>query len=120
MTYSYAMQVWEFTYISLGSLGIGLAFGIMVSLLYKYADWSKQKELQTLVLIAISFVCYHVSELATLSGIVTILVYGIFMGHYGYSNMESEAKTVSMAVAQMLGNLAEAFVFALIGLSTTG
>jgi len=34
--------------------------------------------------------------------------------------MEEDSKTVSMAVAQMLGNLAEAFVFALIGLSTTG
>lgn len=64
--------------------------------------------------------CYHLAELATLSGIVTILIYGIVMGHYGFWNMEEDSKTVSMAVAQMLGNLAEAFVFALIGLSTTG
>lgn len=40
------VEVWEFIYISLGSLGIGVLFGVSITLLFKYADWSHQKELQ--------------------------------------------------------------------------
>merc|ERR1711912_67995 len=51
---------------------------------------------------------------------MTVLTYGIVVGHYGYWNLDKENQEVSYAVTRILGLTFESFVFAYIGMSTFG
>ena len=115
---SFFYAVAEFCWISLGSLGIGLGFGIVLTITSKFLHL--RGDLPTLWLLMLAYLSYICSELATLSGIMTVLSYGIFVGHYGFLNLDASNKETSYAIARILGVTFESFVFAYIGMSTFG
>jgi sodium/hydrogen exchanger-like protein 6/7 len=52
-----------------------------------------------------------------MSGIIALLTSGIIMAHYGWYNLSPQGKHVSCVAFQVIGFLAEAFVFIYLGLS---
>ena len=67
---------------------------------------------ETMLILAFAFAAFHIAETATLSGIMAILFYGIFMAHYGFHSLTEKSKVSSIAISKILGFLAEGFVYA--------
>lgn len=85
---SFFLAVAQFLWISAGSVGIGVVFALITTLSSK---WLKMEhDLPTLWLIMLAYLSYITSEISTLSGIMTVLTYGIVVGHYGYWNLDKE------------------------------
>ena len=112
---SFFFAVFEFAYISAGSLAVGALFGLGFSLCTKHLRL--HGDLPTLSLIMMAYLAYILAELASLSGIFTILTFGIATSHYAWLNLSAENQLISYTVARMLGRTSESFVFAYIGMS---
>lgn len=98
---SFFYAVGEFFWISAGSVGIGFGFGFIMCMMSK---WLHLKgDLPTLWLLMLAYISYICAELATLSGIMTVLTYGIFVGHYAYWNMDDGNRDTSIAISRILG-----------------
>ena len=69
------------------------------------------------IIFAIAYIAYVVAEMMKQSGIISLLVCGITMAHYGWYNLSPQGQTSSNVVFQFLGFLAEGFVFAYLGLT---
>ena len=65
-----------------------------------------------MIVLSFAFAAFHIAEAATLSGIMSVLFYGIFMAHYGYHSLTDYSKVSSIAISKILGFLAEGFVYA--------
>ena len=110
--------VGEFCWISVGSFAIGVAFAALLTLGLK---WLRAPEaIPTLLFFIFGYLCYMLAEFLTLSGIVTVLNFGIFMGHYGIFNMDDANQHMSFQLAKLIGVLLESLVFAYIGMSVFG
>lgn len=80
--------VGNFFALFLGSLGIGIAYGILASYLlkkFRFVTVSSIKE--TLMIFCFGYMSYATGELSHMSGIVSLLTSGIIMAHYGWYNL---------------------------------
>jgi sodium/hydrogen exchanger-like protein 6/7 len=74
------------------SVIMGLAFGLFATLLTKKVRvFSKIPKLETTIVFFLGFLSYLISEIAHLSGVITILVCGISMSHYLIYNISEKA-----------------------------
>lgn len=64
-----------------------------------------------------AYVSYVVAELMHVSGIIALLTCAIFQANYAWYNLSPQGKQSSVVIFQFLGFIAEAFVFAYIGLT---
>lgn len=104
--------------LAIGSIGIGLAIGLIGSYVLKkmrFITISSIKE--TLFIFSCGYLAYALGEMASLSGIISLLTSGIVIAHYGWYNLSPQGKTVSSVAIQVIGFGFEAFVFAYLGLS---
>ena len=107
----------NFIVLALASLGIGLAGGILSSLMFKWMRFLTHSAItETLCLVIIAFVTYFVSESLKFSGIITLLTCGVTMAHYTWYNLSTQGKTISSITISIFGSASEATVFAYIGL----
>jgi len=103
--------------LALSSVAIGLATGIISSLLFKWFRFLCHSSItETLLIFIIAMVTYFSSEALELSGIISLLTCGITMAHYTWYNLSPQGKTVSSVTVSVLGSAAESLVFAYIGL----
>jgi len=105
-----------FFLVSIGSVLIGLGAGALVSLGFKWLRLAADG-LATVIFFLFGFLAYNAAEAAHLSGIITILLYGIFLGHYGKRNMSRTDKLVSANLSHILGWVLEGIVFISVGTS---
>jgi NhaP-type Na+/H+ or K+/H+ antiporter len=80
--------VFSFLSLGLGSLGIGVLFGLLASYILKrmrFLTVSSVKE--TLLIFAFGYVAYATGELVHMSGIISLLTSGVVMAHYGWYNL---------------------------------
>ena len=101
---------------SIGSVLIGLGAGALVSLAIKWLRMPPDG-LATITFVLCGFLAYSAAEAAHLSGIITILLYGIFLGHYGKRSMGQKDRIVTGSVARILGWVLEGVVFISVGMS---
>ena len=69
------------------------------------------------IIIFFSFISYTLSEIMSLSPIISLLFTGIFMSHYTFYNLTFQSREESTVVVKMISNIAEAFVFTYLGLT---
>jgi NhaP-type Na+/H+ or K+/H+ antiporter len=72
---------------------------------------------ETLLIFLFGYAAYLISDLLHMSGIISLLTSGVIMAHYAWYSLSPQGKNVSSLSFQVLGFLAEAFVFAYLGLS---
>jgi NhaP-type Na+/H+ or K+/H+ antiporter len=78
----------NFVTLALSSLAIGLLFGVLSSLMFKYARFLCHSAItETILLLIIAMVCYYISESLAFSGIISLLSCGITMAHYTWYNL---------------------------------
>ena len=72
----------QFVFVFLGSLVVGVLFGVLSSLLFKFADFHRYPAIEASVLLFYAYSGYVLAEGLGLSGIVGILFTGIVNAHY--------------------------------------
>ena len=109
----------EFIILGLVSILIGLAGGVISSLMFKWCRFLCHSAItETLLLLIVAMLCYFISETMEKSSIISLLTCGICMAHYTWYNLSPQGKTISSITISIFGSAAESFVFAYIGLCT--
>lgn len=104
----------------LGSMAIGLIFGVVASLLTKWLDLRNSGSEDTPYLAValcglIPWASYYTAEALQLSGIVTILFCGMLMAQYTRANLGSDASELASRTFRCVAVVAETFVFIYLG-----
>lgn len=118
----------QFVILFLGSLGIGLVFGLLGSYVFKKMRFLTVSAIKEVLLtFCFGYLAYGVGEIAHMSGIICLLTtgmalqsinrIGVVFAHYGWFNLSPQGKHLSSASFQVIGFGLEAFVFCYLGLS---
>lgn len=100
------------------SILIGIAYGLIASLIFKYFRFVTVSAIkETLVIFSFGYLSYCTAEVLHFSGIIAMLTSGVIMAHYAWYSLSPQGKTVSSVTIQSIGFGFEAFVFAYLGLS---
>ena len=81
---------------------------------------SQSAVFESTLLMATALCGYMLSEMLHLSAICSLLVSSIIYSHYTWYNLSPQGKHVTALTFQTLGYMAEALVFAFIGMSSVG
>jgi len=114
---SYLWGLTEFVLIFAGSFIVGIAVGLLSSILLKYTPFSAFPTLEFSMLVMYAYSSYLLAEGLNLSGIVAILFCGIIMAHYTRKNLSADTKKFSIEFFESVATLAETYVFLYLGLS---
>lgn len=107
----------EFIALALASIAIGILIGVLASVQFKYMRFLTHSPItESLIIMFDAFISYMFAEAVDVSGIISLLVCGIIMAHYGYYNLSHQGRTITSATATVFGQMAEAFVFTYIGI----
>jgi len=110
--------MWQFTYLCTLSILIGIFFGLLCALLFKKNPRLRESPIKEVsIIILMGYLSYIVAEIFDISGIMTLFICGLTMGRYTFYNISEESQHGTKLACEVLGNGAEAFVFAYLGLS---
>eukprot|EP00088_Acartia_fossae_P047287 TRINITY_DN5127_c0_g1_i1.p1 TRINITY_DN5127_c0_g1~~TRINITY_DN5127_c0_g1_i1.p1 ORF type:complete len:548 (+),score=74.64 TRINITY_DN5127_c0_g1_i1:71-1645(+) len=110
-------SILHFFTIFFGSVGLGAFMGILTALLTKYTHIRDYPILETSLFFLLSYSSYLLAEVASMSGIVSVLFCGICQAHYTFSNLSQESKVRTRQLFELLNFLMENFIFSYIGVS---
>ena len=100
------------------SIAIGLAVGIVASLMFKHMrSLTLSSTVECLVIFCMGYTAYVCAELAAFSGIIALLTSGVVMAHYAWYSLSAQGQHGSYLVFQTLGLLMQAFIFSYLGVS---
>ena len=80
----------EFLGITLGSVAIGIAFGLGISFAFKRTHIRLYHSYELASIILTAFGCFAFSELVDMSGVMSLFFCGITMAHYNFYNMSDQ------------------------------
>ena len=69
------------------------------------------------MLILFAYLSYIVSEILGFSGIMTLFVSGLVLGHYAFHSLAQSSQKGSILTVNLLSHAAEAFVFIYLGVT---
>lgn len=97
----------------------GIAGGLLCSIFLKKLRYFKLNRVQECsIIIFFAFMTYSCVELLGYSPIISLLFCGIFMSQYAFFNLSFQAREESSIVSKIMSNIAEAFVFTYLGLTS--
>lgn len=108
----------DFLRLALGGCAVGLAGGLIVQtwLLYIFNDYV----LETNLLIFSSYLLFYLAEYWKCSGILAIVVFGIYMALVGRLYISPESEHANHHVWGYIGFIAETLIFMFAGLTMGG
>ena len=109
-----------FLYITAKALLVGLAFGVLTSIVTKYFRFMTKSPIQeTFFIVLMGLMAYYIGEELEASGVTSLIICTIMQAQYAWYNLSPQGKHASGITIATMGYLAEAFVFVLIGLGLT-
>jgi len=117
---SLGLALLVFLEIFVGSLLIGVIYGILSSLVYKHMHMKNHDDalyLETAMIVTFAWGANYTAEALNLSGIVAILFCGIVMAKYTRDNLSEGARMLSARTFKVVALLAESFVFVYLGMA---
>ncbi|KAG2005652.1 monovalent inorganic cation transporter [Coprinopsis cinerea AmutBmut pab1-1] len=99
------------------SMLLGVAFGLVMSLLLKHSHLNHFPHIESCLVALSAYICYFLSTGLTLSGIVSLLFCGITLKHYAYHTMSRRTQRGSKALFGTLAHLSENFIFIYLGMA---
>lgn len=108
--------VMHFLVVSLMSIVVGVALGLLASAVYKQTDLELFPNLETSLLFLFCYLCYAVGEAVQLSGIMALFFQGMVLSHYNSYNLSETAHVASEQIFQTLATVAETAVFLYMGM----
>lgn len=109
---SWAGGIGEFALASLGGIGIGLVLMVPIHWLRTHL---REALLQNTLSLLIPFVAYAAAEQVGASGVLAVVVVGLYLGHRSWQ-VDFATRLQEAAVWKMVSFVLESVVFALIGL----
>jgi solute carrier family 9 (sodium/hydrogen exchanger), member 8 len=107
--------LWQFLIVSIGSVVVGVACGLLCSLTFKQTKLSKYPKYEITCLLLCAFGSYAVAEAISLSGIMALFFCGITLSHYNFYNLSESSQISSTYVFEAVASLSETIVFAYLG-----
>ncbi|KAL5105551.1 Sodium/hydrogen exchanger 2 [Taenia crassiceps] len=105
-----AVGIGSFFTVSLGGAMIGLLHGIFSCFLTRFSVVS-----ETIGILLASYLAYIVADLFAWSGIISIIVCGVFQSAYAFHNLTPLAAMVLESAVEQVASIAEAIIFLLLG-----
>jgi NhaP-type Na+/H+ or K+/H+ antiporter len=82
--------------LGLGSLGIGLLCGFIASYIFKKLRFLTVSAIKEVLLtFCFGYLAYALGEMASMSGIISLLTTGVIFAHYGWFNLSPQGKHLS-------------------------
>lgn len=107
----------DFCYLLSMSVIVGIIFGLAITFFFKkFVSFRLYPVKETSLMILDAYLSYQVAEILNLSGIISLFVCGIIMAHYAFHNLSDESQKGTVLAFDTVGYLAEALVFAYLGL----
>jgi NhaP-type Na+/H+ or K+/H+ antiporter len=98
---------------------LGMAGGAICAYFLKKMKYFNLNRVQECsIIIFFAFITYSCTELIGYSPILALLFCGIFMSQYTFFNLSFQAREESSIVTKIMSNIAEAFVFTYLGLTS--
>ena len=106
----------NFTGISLGSVFIGVAIGLICSYVCKHTEMHRYPEYEISMLFLFAYGSYSFAESVQLSGIMALFFCGVVLSHYNNYNLSPTSQITAHNIFKSLSSLCEFFVFLFIGM----
>jgi len=103
-----------------GSLCLGVVFGLAVAYLFKKVDMRSTPLLELCLYVVIMYFPFVVAEILRLSGIVTVLFTGIAARRYAVPNLSPTSQQNADTVFRLTAHFTETIIFLELGLSVFG
>lgn len=107
----------SFMFVFTASLLVGVAVGVCMSLLCKYARLYEYPSIEASLVMLMAYETYLFSNAIELSGIVSLLFCAATMRQYAYKSLSIKSKRATRYLFHLLSGLAENFVFIYLGIS---
>lgn len=104
-----------FICVSLGSVIVGTAVGLICSIICKNTYLSKYPEFEISILFLFAYGSYSLAESIKLSGIMSLFFCGIALSHYNSYNLSSTSQITVHSILKTLSSLSEFFVYLYVG-----
>ncbi|KAI1335151.1 Sodium/hydrogen exchanger family-domain-containing protein [Xylariaceae sp. FL0016] len=114
---SFFLGIGTFLLSFFGSLLIGVTVGVGTALVLKFTYVRRYTQIETCLIVLITYASYFFSQAVRMSGIVSLLFCGITLKHYAYFNMSRRTQLSTKYFFQVLAQLSENFIFIYLGLS---
>ncbi|EGG24018.1 Na-H exchanger [Cavenderia fasciculata] len=109
----------DFLLIALGSVGLGVAMAILLSLMLKYINIGRFPALETIFMIMFSYMSYVLANSLEISGILAVFFCGITFNQYGSYSLSPYTKLTSRQLFRTAAFICETSVFIYIGISSS-
>ncbi|CAK9780512.1 unnamed protein product [Cutaneotrichosporon oleaginosum] len=106
-----------FLFSFLGSVFLGVAFGLACSLGLKHSHLAKYPQIESCLVALVAYTSYFFSNGLRMSGIVSLLFCGITLKHYAYHTMSKRTQRTTKYMFAVLAQLSENFIFIYLGLN---
>eukprot|EP01132_Coremiostelium_polycephalum_P004734 gene4734-5909_t len=103
--------------VSLGSVALGIATALVLSLILKWIDIGKYPAVETIFMLIFSYMSYVAAEALSLSGILSTFFCGITLNQYGYNSLSNQTKHTVTELFRTSAFVAETIAFIYIGIS---
>ena len=111
------VSILEFAFVFGASFIVGSVIACINALMTKFSQIKDMPQLESTLLILMSYCSYLLAEMLHLSGIVAVLFCGICQAHYTYNNLSEESKGITRQFASVLNFICENFIFLYVGVS---
>jgi len=108
----------EFLFVSVGSLCIGVLVGLACSLLFRTSRLQSRPEIEFTLVLFFAYASYCLSEILSLSGIMSLFFCSIIMAHYNWYNLSVASRLTTKHAFHSFSLISETFLFAYLGLSS--
>ncbi|PRP83914.1 sodium/hydrogen exchanger, Na+/H+ exchanger, antiporter [Planoprotostelium fungivorum] len=99
----------DFLLVTCGSVGIGIGFGLFSAM--------NNPPFEIVILISFAYLSYVTSELAELTGIVSIFITAAIMQHYNWYSLSEQAQTTAHHLIKLLAMISETVIFIYLGIT---
>jgi len=110
------VALFEFLGVSVGSVVIGLATGLICSYIFRHTRIRDYPKYEISLLFLFAYGAYALAESIELSGIMALFFCGVVLAHYNSYNLSKTSQTTAEEIFQALSTVAESFVFMYMGM----
>ncbi|KAK3791905.1 hypothetical protein RRG08_026807 [Elysia crispata] len=105
----------RFLVVCLGGLGFGVLAGLLTAVITKYT--THVKVVEPIIIFAVAYVGFLLSELFTFSGIISMIGCGLTQKQYAFHNISDRAKSSVNYFSKVISNINEIIIFLFLGIS---
>jgi sodium/hydrogen exchanger 8 len=108
----------SFVWVSLGSVGVGVAVGVFSALFFKHSSMREFVSLELSMMFILAYLPYLLASCFDLSGLMAVLFSGIVMSHYTQHNLSPSTQLASSQLFRMIAFLGETCCFVILGIQS--